>query len=197
MEKADAAAVASTGLVGRSGACEQAKATGRYVAECYGPDAVLKWRDEFDNAVMTEGKNAALTHFLKGSTYTASQVIGLISDTSYTTPDAADTASAINTTGSANGWNEATTGVAAARQTPTFGTASAGSISLSSSASFSIVGSATLKGCFVLCRSAAGTAPTTAVGNTNGALWSAGAFSGGDRAVQNGDTLNISYTTSL
>ena len=48
-----------------------------------------------------------------------------------------------------------------------------------------------------MCRSAAGTAPTTTVGNTNGALYSAGLFTGGDRAVANGDTLNVSYTASL
>ena len=52
----------------------------------------------------------------------------------------------------------------------------------------------TIKGTFLLIRSGAGTAPSTTVGNTNGALLSAGLFSGGDRAVINGDTLNVSYT---
>ena len=56
---------------------------------------------------------------------------------------------------------------------------------------------ASIKGAFLMCRSAAGTAPTTTVGNTNGALYSAGLFTGGDRAVANGDTLNVSYTASL
>ena len=46
-------------------------------------------------------------------------------------------------------------------------------------------------------KNAAGTAPTTAVGNTAGALWSAGLFSGGDKAVQANDVLQVSYTTSL
>jgi hypothetical protein len=46
-------------------------------------------------------------------------------------------------------------------------------------------------------RSAAGTAPTTAVGNTSGAFWSAGLFSGGDKPVGNGDSLSVSYSTSL
>ena len=41
------------------------------------------------------------------------------------------------------------------------------------------------------------TLTNTTVGNTNGALYSAGLFSGGDRAVANGDTLNVSYTASL
>lgn len=189
---AHGADIARAGLL-----AEPAQAEGRYAFECFGPDGVLKWRDHIDNVVTTEGKNAALTHFLKGSAYTASQVLGLISDTTYTTPDAADTAAQLNTTGSANGWNEAASGIAATRGTPSFGTASAGALATSASVSFSILGTATLKGAFLLCRSTAGTAPTTAVGNTAGALYSAGAFSGGDRAVANGDTLNVSYTASL
>ena len=196
-EAAGAGDKASATLIRGGGAAEAVEAHGVYHVECIGADGKVKWTDTVDNIVTTEGRNAMLTHTLKGSAYTASNVIGLISDASYTTPDAADTAAQINTTGSANGWNEATTGVAAARQTPTFGTAGSGSLATSSAASFSIVGSATLKGCFLLVRSTAGTAPTTTVGNTSGALYSAGAFSGGDRAVQNGDTLNITYTASL
>jgi hypothetical protein len=176
---------------------EQAEAHGFFVVECLDKDGKLKWREEFPNAVTTEGKNAALTHFLKGSAYTSALRMGLIGNVSYTAPDAADVASAINTAGSANGWNEATSSICATRGTPSFGTASGGSISLSANQSFSIIGTDTINGVFLLMKSAAGVDPTSTVANTSGALWSCGAFTGGARAVINGDTLNVTYTTSL
>jgi hypothetical protein len=197
MEKANALASAGGSLTRGAGLNEEAHADGFYVVECIGADGKFKWRDTIKNVVTTEGKNAALTHLFKGSAYTASNVMGLIGNTSYTAPDAADTAAQINTTGSANNWNEATSGVSAARGTPSFGTASGGSLALSSNLSFSIIGTDTINGVFVLIRSSGGTAPTTTVGNTNGALYSAGPFTGGARAVINGDTLNVSYTASL
>lgn len=160
----------------------------------------LKWQDGFRNTVVTEGKNAALTHFMKGSSYTASVALGLIEDTGYSAIAAGNTAANITAVGGgspANGWNEAPSSTCASRGTPSFGTASSGSLATSSSVSFSIIATDTIKGAFLLCRSTAGTAVSTTVGNTNGALYSAGLFSGGDRAVANGDTLNVSYTASL
>lgn len=73
----------------------------------------------------------------------------------------------------------------------------AGSGSLAATAtSHSILATDTVKGAALLCRSTAGTAPSTTVGSTAGALYSAGLFSGGDKAVANGDTLNVTYTAS-
>jgi hypothetical protein len=159
-----------------------------------------KWTDHFRNTVVTEGKNAFLTHALKGSSYTASQVLGLIEDTGYSAISASNTAASITAVGGgspANGWNEAPSSTLATRGTPSFGTASSGSLALSSAVSLSIIATDTIKGAFMLMRSAAGTAPTTTVGNTSGAILSAGLFSGGDRAVANGDTLSVSYSLSV
>lgn len=163
----------------------------------------LAWADEWvlaPNLVTTEGKNAALTHLLKGSSYTASNVLGLIEDTGYSAVGASNTAASITAVGGAspaNGWNEAPSSTLAARGTPSFGTASSGSLATSSAVSLSIIATDTIKGAFLMIRSGAGTAPSTTVGNTSGALYSAGLFSGGDRSVANGDTLNVTYTASL
>jgi hypothetical protein len=200
IEKANPSEAAGAGLIARPAIGEQADAVGFYAAECYAPDGTLRWREEFPNVVCTEGKNSMLQHALKGSAYTAGTLpLGLITSTSYTAVAAGNTAGSITTaSGSpANGWNEAPSSIATPRGSVTLGTPSSGSVSASSSVSFSILASATIKGAFLLMKDAAGTAPTTAVGNTSGALWSAGTFTGGDRTVQSGDTLNVSYTTSL
>lgn len=200
MEKANAADATGSALIARTSTAEQAHAHGRYTFTCIDKDGDVKWVDHIDNLVTTEGKNAALTHFLKGSTYTASQVLGLVEDTGYSSYNATNTAANITAAGGGsptNGWNEAPSATCAARVVPSFGTASAGSLATSSAASFSILATDTIKGAFLLCRSTAGTAPTTTVGNTSGALYSCGNFSGGDRAVANGDTLNVTYTASL
>lgn len=158
----------------------------------------LLFEDRFCNLVTTEGKNALLTHALKGSTYTASQALGLIEDTGYTAVAAGNTAANITAVGGgspANGWNEAPVGTCAARQTPSFGTAGSGSLAASAT-SHSILATDTIKGAFLVCRSVAGTAASTTVGATTAALYSAGLFSGGDKAVANGDTLQVTYTAS-
>ena len=158
-----------------------------------------KWSDHIRNLVTTEGKNALLTHALKASALTQTVVMGLVESTGYSSFNATNTAANITAVGGGsptNGWNEATTSQCAARGSPSFGTASAGSLATSSAVAFSMLATATMKGAFLMMKSTAGTAPTTTTGNTNGALYSCGAFSGGDRAVINGDTVNVTYTAS-
>lgn len=194
---AGAAAAAIAMAVGLP--AEQVQPRGRYVVECRDRDGNLKWEDVVENLVTTEGKNALLTHFLKGSTYTASQTMGLIEDTGYTAVAVGNTAASITAVGGgspANGWNEAPVGTCASRGTPSFGTAGSGSLATSAAVAFSILATDTIKGVFLMCRSTAGTAPSATVGNTTGALYSAGLFSGGDRAVASGDTVNVTYTAS-
>lgn len=175
----------AAGGVGRNVALgEQAQAEGRYAVECRDASGRLKWADEIDNVVTTVGKNDALDKYLAGSAYTAAFYLGLISLTSYvSTPVAADTAASHAT------WTEDQNYSQGTRPAAAWSAASSGSKALSAAAVFSINATTTIKGCFLI--------TVSTKGGTTGILYSAGLFSGGDKAVSNGDTLNVSYTASL
>ena len=172
---------------------EAARAEGKFGFECYGPDGKLKWQAECQNLVTTVGKNLALDTYLAGSGYTVvGPFLGLISSVSYTTGPAAG-----DTMGSHGGWTEAGLANAptytAPRKTAAWSAASAGSKSLSAAASYAITGTGTVKGAFLVYGSGA----LSTIDNTGGTLYSGGTFSGGDKVVGNGDTLNVSYSASL
>jgi len=156
-----------------------------------------KWVEEFENHVTTQGK-AVLLDVMFGTAGSTTQITawfcGLISSVSYSTTAIGDTAAQINGT---NGWKEAAASNApnysagtraalswaAASGTPTVSKATA------SAASFSISGAGTVKGCFVISNSTKD--------GTSGILYSAGVFSGGDKVVGIGDTLNVTGTLSV
>jgi hypothetical protein len=163
-------------------AIEVAEAHGHYTVECVRNGEVV-WTDEIPNLVTTAGKNDALDKYLAGSAYTAAWYLGLIDSTSYTGVAAGDTAA------SHAGWTENSGYSQASRPTAAWSAASGGSKAFSSAAAFSINADATIKGCFLITNSTKG--------GTTGILYSAGLFSAGDKVVQNGDTLNVSYTASL
>jgi hypothetical protein len=79
------------------------------------------------------------------------------------------------------------------RKTAVWSAAASGSKALSASLSFAITSTGTVKGAFLNY----GTGAVATKDDNNGTLWSAGTFSVGDKAVVNGDTLNVSYSTSL
>lgn len=177
---------ASSATVERgAGMAEALGLNGRYRAECYGSDGKLKWADDFDNVVTTVGANLALDTILAGSAFTATVVMGL---------KGAGTAVIADTQASHASWSEQ--GLANAptysgnRKTPTFSAASAKSKATSAAVSFAITSSGTVSGCFINING------SSTIDNTTGTLLSAGDFSGGTKAVTNGDTLNVSYTLS-
>lgn len=179
---AGALALASVGKA--VAAEEQVMPHGTYTVECVGPDGKVKWADTIDNLVTTVGKNDLLDKYLAGSGYTATFFLGLIGSASYTTgPAAGDTAA------SHGGWAENTAYSEGTRPAPSFAAASGGSKATSAAVAFSInADSQTIKGCFLITNSTKG--------GTTGILYSAGTFTGGDKAVGSGDTLNVTYTAS-
>lgn len=183
-ESANPAALAGAAIGRNSATSEQADAHGHYVVECRDARGNLRWSEEIENLVTTVGKNDALDKYLAGSGYTATWYLGLIGSTGYTTgPAVGDTAA------SHGGWAEDQNYSQATRPAAAWASAAAGSKALSSPASFSMNANTTIKGCFLIANSTKG--------GTGGILYSAGLFSGGDKPVQSGDTLSVSYTASL
>jgi hypothetical protein len=163
---------------------EQLEAKGVYIARCYDKDGNLKWEDTIRNVVTTVGKNDLLDKYLAGSAYTASFFLGLISNVSFTgNPVAGDTMASHST------WTESQNYSQAARPTAAWAAAGAGAKALSSSLTFSINATDTIKGAFL--------ATNSTKGGTTGILFSAGLFTGGDKPVQNTDTLQVSYSLSV
>lgn len=144
--------------------------------------------------------NTTITALGTGSggvgTYTvsASQTVG--SESMWASASAVSVLAA-DTMASHAGWSEAG-GVnlptyTAPRKTCAWAAASAGSRALSSALSFVFTSAGQVKGAFLVLDTAA----SSTIDNTSGTLFSAGTFSGGDRQVQSGDTLNVSYTLGL
>lgn len=197
MERANIQAAASAAVHRASAFVEEAGAHGRYHVVCHGPDGALKWEDDIENVVCTEGKNFALDQILGGTAFVAAY-LGLISSVSYTNVLVGDTMAQIAGT---NGWREAgttnapqwTTPASGARGTPSWSAASAGSKATSAAVQFTISTTGTIKGCFVVI----GTGASATNLSTAGKLLSAGTFTGGDKAVGNGDTLSVTYSLAL
>jgi hypothetical protein len=185
IEKLTAAAAAAAALGGAAVVGEQLHASGKYKIQCHeyegGP---LLWEEEIDNLVTTGGKNDLLDKYLAGSAYTAAWYLGLISSASYTTGPAVGDTSASHT-----GWAEDQNYSQGTRPAASWNAASAGSKTLSAGAVFTMNGSTTIKGCFLISNSTKG--------GTTGVLYSAGLFSGGDQPVVSGNTLTVTYTASV
>ena len=139
----------------------------------------VRWSDAYQNLIVNVGLDDYLDKYSKGSSYTAAHYVGLAS--SSPTPAASDTMS------SHGGWTESTSYSESTRQAFTPGSVSSQSVSNSASkAAFSINGTVTVGGAFL-------TTNSTKSGTT-GTLVAAGAFTGGNKSLQSGDTLNVQAT---
>jgi hypothetical protein len=172
---------------------EELRWGGVFDVVCIGPDGEEKWRDTIVNTACDEGVRLAFDTILAGAAYTVSgPFMGLISSVGYTAIARTDTLA--NT---AHGWTEAGSTNAptytAPRKTMTPWNAAAGSPpskALTSALAFAITSSGTIKGAIVIY----GAGSNNSILNSGGQLLSAGLFSGGDKPVGNGDTLNVSWS---
>ena len=185
-EKSNLADSADATVIAGGNLRQGAGASGVYTVVCIGADGVEKWRDEFPNLVVNEGLQLMNDTFFDGTTYTAAWYLGLI-----TGPAASTTFAAADTMLSHGGWTEDTTYSNATRPAVTFGSATLAdpSVIATTATSFSINGTTTVAGAFL-------TTDDTK-GGTAGTLFSASDFTGGDRLLQSGDTLNVTYTFTL
>lgn len=174
-------------------AAEDLAPKGRYTARLFDKDGNLKWEVDFDNLVTDVGARAMMDTFLAGSGYTAAFYLGLISSASYTGISPSDTAS------SHAGWTEAGNVNAPAYGASTrpavpwsiaSGSGAGNRIkSMSAPLSFTFTSAGTVKGSFMT---------TSGVKDgTTGTLFSAGLFTGGDRAVGVNDVLQVSYQLAM
>ena len=169
-----------------AGAKEKINGGGVFKFQCFDKDGNLKWEESTHNLVVNEGLKDMNDKYFSGVTYSAAWYIGLV-----TGPGASNTYAAGNTLATHAGWTE-NTSYSGNRKAVTFGAATLADPSVisnsASPSSFSITGTATIAGAF-LASVATGTA---------GILFSVSNFQApGDRAVVNGDTLNVTYTFSL
>lgn len=180
---------ASAGLVATRAKTERSGAGGVFTVECVGADGRVKWTEQFHNLVVNQGLQDMNSQYFKGAGYNAAWYIGLVQG-----PGSGNTYAAADTLASHAGWTELAAGTAYTgnRKAATFGTATTADPSVidnsGSPASFAmLVNSTTVAGALV-CNAASG---------TSGVLFSVGSFTGGDKFVDNGDTLNVTYTFSL
>jgi hypothetical protein len=159
---------------------EAKKLSTHYRVECHDRDGNLKWTDEFDNLVVTAGLNDSLDKHFKGSGYTAAWYVGLAGSS--------PTFAAADTMASHGGWTEVAAYDEAARQALTLGSVSGGSVSnAASKAVFTIsTNSTVIGGAFV--------ASVNTKSGSTGILYGGGAFSGGNRTLNDDDTLSITVT---
>lgn len=190
MEFSSAKDQVSASLVTKPGLTDTVGAGGVYTVTCVGADGVEKWSDTFHNLVVNQGLANMNGAYLAGTAQTTTWYLGLITGPgSSTTFTATDTLASHGATGS-GGWTE-NTDYSGSRKAVTFGSATSANPSIiSNSASpsaFTMTGTATIAGAF-LCSASSGTA---------GILFSEGDFTGGDKSVASGDTLNVTYTFTL
>jgi len=167
---------------------------GHYYVECCDAEGNLKWEEKFPNLVVAVGKQLMFDTLLRTSgTYTTvGPFLGLINNS--TTFAAADTMASKT-------WTELTTytvGGSAVRGTAVFAASTSSgttpsnvSTSTATAITYTMTGSATVYGCFLV----TGSGAVSTISSTAGTLYSEGNFSTA-KAVTSGDTVTVTYSTT-
>jgi len=184
ISKAQDAVTAAT--IMRPKSADGATAGGVFTVVCHDKDGNFKWSDVFHNLVVNQGLQDMNAKYFVGSGYTAAWYLGLI-----TGPGAGNTYAAADTLASHAGWTE-NTAYSGNRVSVTFGTATTADPSVitnsGAASTFTMTSNAqTIAGAFL----------ASVTSGTSGVLFSANNFSGGDKSVDSGDTLSVTYTFSL
>jgi hypothetical protein len=186
ISKAKSTDKVAAGLAVVGGVQDRVSAGGIFYFECHDKAGNLKWKDSIHNLVVNEGLKDMNDKYFSGSTYTATWYLGLIEG-----PASGTTIAAGDTLASHAGWDE-DTNYSGDRKAVTFGAATLADPSVISNSGspsqFAMTGTTTIAGAFL----------ASVDTGTSGILFSASDFqSPGDRAVVNGDTLNVTYQFSL
>lgn len=166
------------------------KATSIYEVECYEnyyrlfgfrikkrKVPKLKWKERFNNIVVTAGLNILLDSTIKTGVSSPTWFVGLKNTGTMVAGD---------TMASHSNWTENTTYSDSTRPAYTPGTIASGSVNNSASkATFNMNGTTTIFGAFL--------ANNSTKGGTTGTLYGGGDFAS-SRDVINGDTINVTIT---
>jgi len=185
-EKSVAQDTVSAGIAVRPRSAEGVGAGGVYTVVCHDADGNVKWADSFHNLVVNQGLQDMNSKYFSGSGYTAAWYLGLV-----TGPGSGTTFAAADTLASHAGWTE-NTAYTGNRKAATFGTAT--------TADPSVISNSASPAVFTMNTNAqviAGAFLCSVTSGTSGVLFSAGDFTGGDKTVDSGDTLTVTYTFSL
>ena len=189
IEQSKAQDVVTASSIMRPTGADSARAGGVYTVTCVGADGAEKWSDTFHNLVVNEGLQDMNSKYFSSVGYTAGWFLGLVAG-----PGSGNTYAGTDTLATNPGWNELVPGTdyTGNRKAVTFGTATTADPSVisnsASPSSFSMLVNGTVVAGALLASVATG---------TSGILFSVGSFTGGDKTVDNGDTLNVTYTFSL
>ncbi len=189
MEHSKASDSVTAGLITQRAGTEHVGAGGVFTVTCVSADGQEKWSDTFHNLVVNQGLQDMNSKYFAATGYTSAWFLGLVQG-----PGSGTTFAAADTLALHTGWTELVPGTAYTgnRKAVTFGTATTADPSVISNSAAPSSFAMLVNGTVV-----AGAFLSSVATGTSGILFSAGDFTGGDKTVDNGDTLNVSYSFSL